>query len=177
MPLDRTSIAPGGVSLKLRSKCASAAVLAAFSLTAVTAAAQPVATGSIKVTGAWHFSGALSPGDKCLLYARPGVLQVAFGKSTAIEIQVLKREYHNLNLAHSHSINAIVFSFAPRHRGDWVAGAIGQRSYGPGSLTVSNNELSGHLTATMHPQSRSGKVLTSAKPIQVVAHWNCVNRD
>ncbi len=90
---------------------------------------------------------------------------------------MLKRDYHNLNLAQSHSINATLISSARGHKGDWVAGAVGHRTYGPGSLTVSNNELSGYLTATMHPQSRSGKVLTSAKPIHVVAHWNCVNRD
>jgi hypothetical protein len=162
--------------LKLRAKCISAAVLAALSLTAVAAAAGPVASGSIKVTGPWHFSAALSPTGKCILIARPGVLQVGFGKSTVIEIAFLKRAYHNLNLAKSH-LAVTLISSAPRHRGDWVAGLIGRRTYGPGRLTVSNNELSGHLTATMHPQSRSGKVLTSAKPIHVVAHWNCIDRD
>lgn len=85
------------------------------------------------------------------------------------------REYRNVNLVKSHAISVILISTALGHRGDWIAGAIGNRAYGPGSLTVSKNRLSGHLSATLHPQARSGKVLTSAKPIHVVAHWNCVD--
>lgn len=164
--------------MKLRSRFASAVVLAALSLTAATAAAQPVASGSIKVTGALHLSAALSPTHKCAVEARGGVLQVGFGKSTTLEFaftSVRAREYRNLNLAKSHGISVILFSPAPGHRGDWVAGAFGNGAYGPGTLTVSKNRLSGHLTATMHPQSRSGEVLTSAKPTHVVAHWNCVD--
>ena len=160
--------------MKLRSKCATAAVLAALLLTAASAAAEPVANGRIKVTGAYHVTAALSPTGQCVLYLRPGVLRVEFGKSTGLEFTFSPlRDYQNLNLADSRSVTAIFVS----HRGEWVAGAIGHRSYGPGRVTLSNNELSGHLTATMHLVAGSGKVLTSAKSIHVVAHWNCVDRD
>lgn len=149
-------------------------MVAALSLTVATASADPTpaptgtVSGSIKVTGPYHVSAAQR---RCVLISRVGVLQVHFG-STGLEFTIPPhRDFHNLNLARSHAVTAM---FLSGHK-EWVAGIVGRKTYGPGSMTVSDNGLSGHLTATMHPVSLSAnKVLTSVKPIHVVAHWtNC----
>ncbi len=72
--------------------------------------------------------------------------------------------------------NVLLAKWQPRHT--WEIAPHHQSA----SLTLSNNEMSGQLTATLYPdtpthstntQEPSTKVNPNKKPVHVVAHWNC----
>jgi hypothetical protein len=154
-----------------------AAVVAALSLTAAAAAAQPAASGSIKATGSSHFSVSLDKNSGgCEVEAKGAVVQVSYNKPTKLQIirNGKSRAYHNLNLAKQGALTIGLVASVGGHRRVWIVGAAGAVGHhvGTGSATVSSDTLSGHLTANMEPETGSG-ILAHAKPLHVVANWHC----
>ena len=163
--------------MKFRTRCASAGVLAALSLTAAAAAAQPAASGNIKASGPSHFNTSLAKGSGgCEVEAKGGLVQVFYNRTTTLNITRVGKlhAYHNLRLNKQGAVAITLGASVGGHRRVWIVGAVGARGHhvGTGTATLSSDVLSGHFTAAMQPETASG-ISATAKPLHVVAKWHC----
>lgn len=133
-----------------------------------------VASGHLKITGSAHFSHSLviSPdgsAQSCIVSQAPGHGGVVVTFDRVHELDITLGKLHDGTIRMSRGMKATLSTTAPVF--GWQSGPL--RS--TGTMTLTNNLMTGHLKASLWPAGRNGPI-TTKKPVSVVANWHCIAR-